>query len=40
MITTQHNSRKFIGHSALLAAGMVTGGLAAALVVLLAAATG
>jgi len=40
MIATQHNPRKLIGHGALLAVGMFTGGLVAALTVLLAAATG
>lgn len=40
MITTQHNSRKLIGRGTLIATGMLTGGLGAALFVLLAAATG
>lgn len=40
MIAPTHNSRKMIGHSAMIVTGMLTGGLSAALVVLLAAATG
>jgi len=40
MITTQHNPRKLIGRGTVIATGMLTGGLSAAVLVLLAAATG
>lgn len=40
MIATQHNARKLFGHGTLIVGGMLTGGLSAALVTLLAAATG
>jgi hypothetical protein len=40
MITTQINARKLIGHGALIGTGLFTGGLSAALFILLAAATG
>ncbi|MDA0785882.1 MAG: hypothetical protein O3B37_06290 [Proteobacteria bacterium] len=40
MIDTRHNSRKLIGRGALIATGMLTGGLSATLFVLVAAATG
>jgi len=40
MITTQHTPLKLIGRSTVIATGMLTGGLGAALFVLLAAATG
>ncbi|MEP4379071.1 MAG: hypothetical protein ABJ215_06570 [Alphaproteobacteria bacterium] len=40
MITSQHNTRKLIGRSTLIATGMLTGGLGGALFVILAAATG
>jgi len=40
MIATRHNPRKLIGRGTLIATGMLTGGLSAALFVLVAAATG
>ena len=40
MIATQHNTRKLIGHGTLIAGGMLSGALGAALVTLLTAATG
>lgn len=40
MIDTRHNTRRLIGHGTLIVAGMTTGGLGAALLILLAAATG
>ena len=40
MIDTQHNARTLIRHGSLIITGLVTGGLGAALLVLLAAATG
>jgi len=40
MITTPIKPRKLIGHGTLIASGLLTGGLSAALFILLAAATG